>query len=317
VLFMGKSVRNLVWLTSVGMFFTVGGWLTWLYFDTKFFHSRAWVEPPSAQDMCQFAVVIVAWLGVAVSSRPLATRWVYTVFCVAVTIAIAIFFVGNWVAELASQRSASLTWIVEQKPNTSRVVLGYHWLTAEAGGQVAFGDGSVGYLTKDEFLASLKAEPPDYEPRFISPRKSHPSVQDGAQPENPNNTPRPTDPAGIVREAEERARIGTFLKRLAVAHFALISRADGRPPLDPSELQAEARLNEKELAELTDGTYVWSFGWQPYIKPKYTMAQVQQSLKLSWLSLHAFVASLGFLLYASVMLVRGRSSPRQNRVSVS
>jgi hypothetical protein len=160
---------------------------------------------------------------------------------------------------LHAEKTAPLGFTNERKPNAAKTVLGYHYLTPLFGGQAAMGDGSVIYLTKEEFATAPKANTPDEQPVWTSPVKSLEGAQELQQQAG-------EDAATFkVRQAKARMDISNELKLLARGHFFQLPGNKREVPCKPEELGNYPGLSKELKASLADGTYVWFFGWKPFV----------------------------------------------------
>ncbi len=144
------------------------------------------------------------------------------------------------------------------KPNAAKTVLGFHYLCPTAGGSVAFGDGSVRYVEQAEFAQLRHADTPDQTPEFISPIKE-PSVDEVKDDIDEQKQGNP------VSRAQNRITHSNNLKQMAIGHFRFRPRDGIRIPLKPEHFMTHSAMSDELKNSISDGTYVWYFGWAPTV----------------------------------------------------
>ncbi len=191
------------------------------------------------------------------------------------------------------------------KPNAAEIVLGYHYVCPESGGNVAFGDGAVRYVDREQFATLLHADTPDQTPEFISPIKkpltSDPKENTDEQPGN-----------DVLSSAQERIMHANNLKKMAVDHIQFQPRDGIRVPLKPEHFKTYSIMTDELREAISDGTYVWYFGWEPVVSYHSEKTRALWYDFASWASIYCAGFGAGLLLAGLVLMIR---RPQQTLVA--
>lgn len=242
---MRTLIRLLVLLLPIG-------WITYIANDGAAVRTMEWVNIPTTQNLVAVGLLLLAGLGWGLTCRPTKRGQGWAVALLGVLVATGGYLASSHfglqrMEDLAGQRVRGLG-DENLKPDLSKIVVGYHYLTPTEGGPVAIANGAVFFQSPEEFKASPKAVPADVEPVWQSPTKTR------------EERPAPKDEPEVQRKlrmAAERAMISNDLKKMVTAQYY----ANSQPPRNPDELSTAAKLDERQQAALKDGTYVWHFGW--------------------------------------------------------
>ncbi len=198
----------------------------------------------------------------------------------------------------------SVPAVPQLKPNAAQTVLGYYYRCASSGGDVAFGDGSVKYVGREQFAKLRHADSPDQTPEFISPVKV-PTVDESTEIANERqgeNAPR------SVEAIQERIKHSNNLKQMAEGHFYSRPRDGLRVPLKPEHLSTYPAMSDELRKAIADGTYVWYFGWQPRVLYTAERTKALWYDFASWASVYVAGFGAGAML-AGLVLVRKQTKP--------
>lgn len=202
---------------------------------------------------------------------------------------------------------------VQRKPNAANTVLGYHYLCPTVGGSVAFGDGSVRYVTQEVFSTLRHANTPDQTPEFISPIKAPPSeesVKKGDELPEANVLSQ-------VQATQERIKHSNNLKQMANGHFAFRPRNGARVPLKPEHLANYYGMDSELRNGIADGTYVWYFGWEPSISYTAERTRALWYDYISWACVYLAGFGAGSLLAGLVLLMKRTATAKQTGIEPS
>ena len=201
---------------------------------------------------------------------------------------------------------------MQLKPNAAETILGYHYVCPSSGGLVAFGDGSVRYVDREEFATLRHADTPDQPPEFTSPVKK---LSAGERKENADEQQDKSD-LGLALKyaslAEERIKHGNNLKRMAEDHFNFQPRDGIRRPLKPEHFTSYAGMTDELRTAIADGTYVWYFGWDPIDSNYYKEAEAVDAADTqaswyefaSWGSIYLAGIGVGSLLAGLTLMIK-------------
>jgi hypothetical protein len=170
------------------------------------------------------------------------------------------------------------------KPNAAETVLGFHYLCRRLGGYVALGDGSVRYVDREQFVTLRHADPPDHPPEFSSPIKE-PAAD---EPTENADVHQDNSEIGLALQNEnlvqERIKHSSNLKWMAEDHFSFRPRDGIRRPLKPEHFTSYPGMTDELRKAISDGTYVWYFGWDPIDSNYYeeTKASSDAASKALW-----------------------------------
>jgi hypothetical protein len=196
--------------------------------------------------------------------------------------------------------------VTQRKPDAAKTVLGYHYACATSGGYVAFGDGAVKYVDHEQFATLRHADSPDQTPEFISPSRMPP-----AKEANENVDERREENASERAQAvQERINHANNLKQMAKGHFYFQPRDGIRVPLKPEHLTTYPAMSDELREAISDGTYVWYFGWEPRVSFAAEKARALWYEFASWASVYVAGFGAGALLAGLVLLMK-RSEPAQ------
>lgn len=187
------------------------------------------------------------------------------------------------------------------KPNAAETVLGFHYLCPSSGGYVAFGDGSVRYVDPQQFATLRHADTPDQPPEFTSPIKE---PSENKPRENADEQPG----RNALSRAQERINQSNNLKRMAVDHFGFQPRDGIRVPLKPQHFRTYPGMTDELQKAISDGTYVWYFGWDPIVSYAAERTKALWYEFASWASVYIAGFGAGSLL-AGLTLVIKRPNP--------
>jgi hypothetical protein len=179
--------------------------------------------------------------------------------------------VGHYAFQYLSRAtfvSESVYSRMQLKPNAGETVLGFHYVCPSSGGYVAFGDGSVRYVDREQFATLRHADIPDQPPEFTSPIKE-PTAD---EPRENADEQQDNSELGLALKNEslvqERIKHSSNLKRMAEDHFSFRPRDGIRRPLKPEHFTSYPGMTDELRKAISDGTYIWYFGWDP-IDSKY------------------------------------------------
>lgn len=191
------------------------------------------------------------------------------------------------------------------KPNASKIVLGYHYVCPESGGNVAFGDGAVRYVDSEQFATLVHADTPDQAPEFISP------IKESLASDLKQNTNEQQENDALSR-AQERIKHANNLKKMAVDHIQFQPRDGIRVPLKPEHFKTYSWMNDELRDAISDGTYVWYFGWEPFVSYHSEKTRALWYEFASWASTYFAGFGAGLLLAGLVLVIR---RPKQTLVT--
>ncbi len=183
------------------------------------------------------------------------------------------------------------------KPDAAETVLGFHYVCPTSGGCVAFGDGSVRYVDREEFATLRHADHPDQPPEFISPVK-RPAADT------------PIENAGelvgesTLSDAQDRINHSNNLKRMAVDHFGFRPRDGIRVPLKPEHFKTYFGMTNELREAISDGTYVWYFGWEPVVSYAAERTRALWYAWASWASVYFAGFGAGSLLAGLILVMK-------------
>lgn len=222
--------------------------------------------------------------------------------------------VGHYGFKYLSQATMSLPIVarMQLKPNASQTVLGYHYACPSSGGSVAFGDGSVRYVSREEFATLPHANTPDQPPEFTSPTKK-PEADE--QNENSQEQQDNSELAIALKNAslaEERIKHSNNLKWMAEDHFRFQPRDGIRRPLKPEHFVSYPGMPDELRQAISDGTYVWYFGWDPIDSKYYEQEKAYAAAEskahwfefLSWASIYCIGFGAGSLLAGLTLMIK-------------
>jgi hypothetical protein len=190
------------------------------------------------------------------------------------------------------------------RPNAAKTVLGFHYRCPTSGGYVAFGDGSVKYVDREKFATLRHADTPDQAPEFVSPLK-RPSADE------PTENIDEQQSENSLSRVQERISHSNNLKQMAVDHFRFKPRDGIRVPLKPEHFMTYPAMTDELRKAISDGTYVWYFGWEPVVSYDTEKTRALWYDFASWASI--YFASLGAgLLLAGLVLVMKHPNPTQS-----
>lgn len=201
------------------------------------------------------------------------------------------------------------------KPNAAETVLGFHYACPSSGGYVAFGNGSVRYVDGEQFAKLRHADTPDYPPEFTSPKKQTSSEN---EKENADEKPGDSELGRAVINAsltQERIEHSNNLKRMAEDHFNFSPRGSIRRPLKPEDFRSYPGMSDELRTAITDGTYVWYFGWDPidsnyYAESKaydYGTTKAAWYDFASWASIYFASYGVGSLFAGLILVIKNRN----------
>ncbi len=257
----------------------------------------------SLYDYISIGVVVFSFfLLAAIAAKPRkGTRLVIGVLGLSL---LAVGAVGHYGFKYLSMATlAPIPPMKQLKPNAAETVLGYHYACPTLGGQVAFGDGSVKYVDPERFATLSHADTPDQPPEFISPVKEPP-----ADKLRENGDERQGE--SVISRAQERINHGNNLKRMAMDHFRFRARSGIRVPLKPEHFVTYFGMPDDLRKGISDGTYIWYFGWQPTVSYAAEKARALWCDFVSWASIYVAGFGAGLLLAASILVMK-RPQPAQ------
>ena len=190
------------------------------------------------------------------------------------------------------------------KPNAAEIVLGYHYVCPESGGNVAFGNGAVRYVDREQFAKLVHADTPDQPPEFISPTKEPMAAEPKENPDEPQGD--------VLSRAQERIKHANNLKKMAVDHIQFQPRDGIRVPLKPEHFKTYRMMSDELREAISDGTYVWYFGWEPVVSYHSEKARALWYDFASWASIYFAGFGAGTLLAVLVLFIK---HPKRTRVS--
>ena len=183
------------------------------------------------------------------------------------------------------------------RPNAAETVLGYHYLCPVSGGTVAFGDGSVRYVSREKFASLRHADNPDQTPEFISPVKQPSEDESSALAEAKQEN-------SVISNAQERIKHSDNLKKMALDHFHFQPRDGIRVPLKPEHFKTYGWMPEELRKSILDGTYVWYFGWDPIVSYASERTAALRYDFANWASIYLASLGGGLLLGAFVLMMK-------------
>lgn len=169
---------------------------------------------------------------------------------------------------------------------------------------MAFGDGSVRYVDQNQFATLRHADTPDQTPEFTSPTKLPPakdSIESANERQEENAFSR-------VQSLQQRVNHSNNLKKMAEGHFYFRPRDGIRAPLRPEHLTTYPAMNKELRAAISDGTYVWYFGWEPRVSFAKEKTKSLWYDFTSWVCLYISGLGAGLLLAGLVMLMKRSNS---------
>ncbi len=202
---------------------------------------------------------------------------------------------------LSNATLAPIPPMKQLKPNAAETVLGFHYVCPTLGGHVAFGDGSVRYVDREQFATLRHADTPDHPPEFISPVKVPPA-------DKPRENAGEPQGESTLSRAQERINHSNNLKRMAVDHFRFQPRDGIQVPLKPEDFGTYYGMTDELRRAISDGTYVWYFGWEPTVSYATERTRALWYDFASWASVYIAGFGAGSLL-AGLVLVMKRSNP--------
>lgn len=202
------------------------------------------------------------------------------------------------------------------RPNAAETVLGFHYICPSSGGYVAFGDGSVRYVDREQFAKLRHADTPDQPPEFTSPIKPLPAEDQSENADEKKDGSKLGLAIENARIAQERIAHSNNLKWMAEDHFNFSPQGNIRRPLKPEQFRSYLGMSDELRKAIADGTYVWYFGWDP-IDPSYyaeTKAYGYAETKAvwyyfaSWASVYCACFGVGALFAGLTLVIKHRST---------
>jgi hypothetical protein len=184
------------------------------------------------------------------------------------------------------------------RPNASKTVLGFHYLCPTSGGYVAFGDGAVKYVDREQFAKLRHADTPDQPPEFVSPAKEPSGDESSQQVDQQEGT-------NALARAQERINHSNNLKQMAVDHLRFKPRDGIRVPLKPEHFNSYRGMPDELRKAISDGTYVWYFGWEPIVSYATERTRALWYDFASWASIYLAALGAGSLLAGLVLMMKG------------
>lgn len=215
-------------------------------------------------------------------------------------------FLGHYGFQyLSGATLAPIPPMKQLKPNAAEIVLGYYYGCPESGGNVAFGDGAVRYVDSEQFATLLHADTPDQTPEFFSPIKEPLAG-------NPRENTDEQQGKDALSLAQERIRHANNLKKMAVDHIQFQPRDGIRVPLKPEHFKTYPMMTDELREAISDGTYVWYFGWEPVVSYHSEKTRALWYEFASWASTYFAGFGAGSLLAGLVLVIK---RPKQTLVA--
>ena len=303
---MSRNARRVIWVAcGLWLIAAIGvvGWMANQISSNKVDAFRDW---NSLYDSISVGGVVISCLILGATAVTSARRTRVTVIvlggCLLTTGILGYFGFRHLSAETLGPVPA----VTQRKPDAEKTVLGYHYACPTLGGYVAFGDGAVRRVDPVSFSTLRHADLPDQTPEFISPAKVPPAKQ----PTEHADEQQEQNASDRVQAVQERINHANNLKKMAKGHFYFQARDGIRVPLKPEHLTTYPGMNDELRTAISDGTYVWYFGWEPRVSYAAEKHRALWYDFASWVCVYIAGFGAGSLL-AGLLLVIRRSDKAQ------